>query len=312
MEVAAINDLASPRTLAHLLRHDSVAGPWDIPIVGGDDSLTIQDTVIPCTSHRLPSEIPWAGAGVDLVVEATGLFQGREGAKGHLGSSVHRVIISAPSPDADLTVVMGVNHRDFDPLRHRVLSNASCTTNCFAPILMLVDRALGVEAASLSTVHCYTNDQHLADAPHKDLRRARAAGLSMIPTTTSATLALGKIFPALEGRISCQAIRVPTAQVSAVEMVMMLKRDAVLGEVREMFRAAERGPLAGILGYAEEELVSIDYRGDSRSAVVDGPLLALPAPRLLKVFGWYDNETGYSHRLVDLILHLSGTHGGTP
>jgi glyceraldehyde 3-phosphate dehydrogenase len=175
---------------------------------------------------------------------------------------------------------------------------------------MLVDREFGVEAASLSTIHCYTNDQPLMDAPHRDLRRARAAGLSMIPTSTSAAQALGRIFPSLEGRLSCQAVRVPTAQVSAVEMVMMLRCDAVREDVSGMFRAAAEGPLAGILGYTEEELVSIDYRGDSHSAVVDGRLLALPSPRLLKVFGWYDNETGYSHRLVDLMLHLSPVQGG--
>jgi glyceraldehyde 3-phosphate dehydrogenase (phosphorylating) len=310
MEVAAVNDLAPPRTLAHLLRNDSGSGRWGVPVEGGDGSLRLGGRVIPCSSYRLPPEIPWEKAGVELVVEATGLFRERLSAEGHLGRGVQRVVISAPSPDADLTVVVGVNHRDFEPSRHFIVSNASCTTNCFAPILMLVHRELGVEAATLSTIHCYTNDQFLVDAPHRDLRRARAAGLSMIPTSTSASQALEKVLPALAGRMTCLAIRVPAAQVSAVEMVLMLGRDALAGAVREMFIAAEKGPLAGILGYTEEELVSMDYRGDSRSAVVDGPLLALPCPRLLKVFGWYDNETGYSHRLVDLILHLSGAPGG--
>jgi glyceraldehyde 3-phosphate dehydrogenase (phosphorylating) len=312
LEVVAVNDLAAPRSLAHLLRFDSVAGKWDVAVEAGDATLRIQGHEIPCTSFRLPSEIPWRGAEVDVVVEATGLFRDRRGSEGHLQPGVSQVIISAPSPDPDLTVVMGVNHRDFDPARHRILSNASCTTNCMAPILMLADEKLGIEAASLSTIHCYTNDQFLVDAPHRDLRRARAAGLSMIPTTTSATLALGQIFPRLEGRISCLAVRVPAPQVSAVDMVMTLKRSTVKGEVREIFRAAAGGRLSGILGYTEEELVSMDYRGDSRSAVVDGPLLALPSPRLLRVFAWYDNETGYSNRLVDLIHHLSAVQGGMP
>ena len=312
LEIVAINDVAEPRILAHLIHYDSIQGRWDVPLEADGGSIRVRGKSIPCTSCPAPGQIPWGDTGVEVVVEATGLFRQRQGASGHLGSGVRRVIISAPSPDADLTVVVGVNHRDFDPARHQVLSNASCTTNCFAPILMLVDRELGVEAASLSTIHCYTNDQPLIDAPHRDLRRARAAGLSMIPTTTSATLALGRLFPRLAGKISCQAVRVPTAQVSAVEMVMMLRRDAKLDAVREIFRAAEAGDLKGILGYTEDETVSIDYRGDPRSAVVDGPLLALPAPRLLKVFAWYDNETGYTHRLADLILQVSGANGGKP
>ena len=312
LEIVAVNDVAPPGTLAHLLQYDSLAGRWNVPVVADGNSLSVRGRRIPCSSSREPAGVPWMGTGAEVVVEATGLFRNRKEAEGHLGPEVGRVIISAPSPDADLTLVMGVNHQDYDPSRHRILSNASCTTHCLAPILMLVDRNLGVEAASLSTVHCYTNDQPLVDAPHRDLRRARAAGISMIPTTTSASGALGKIFPALEGKLSCLAIRVPTSQVSAVEMVMMLRRDANLEALREMFRAAERGPLAGILGYTDEELVSIDYRGDSRSAVVDGSLLALPSPRLLKVFAWYDNEAGYTHRLVDLILHLSECQGGKP
>ena len=312
LEIVALNDVADPGTLAHLVRHDSVSGRWDVPVEADGRFLRIRGKKIRCTPHTVPSEIPWGEAGVEVVVEATGLFRERRGAEGHLSSGARRVIISAPSPDADLTVVIGVNQGDFDPARHRILSNASCTTNCLAPILMLVDRKLGVEAAALSTIHCYTNDQHLLDAPHRDLRRGRAAALSMIPTTTSASLALARIFPHLAGRISCGAVRVPTAQVSAVEMVMMLGRDTEMETVRTMFRDAEKGDLKGILGYTEEELVSIDYRGDSRSAVVDGALLALPSPRLLKIFAWYDNETGYTHRLVDLILQVSGAHGGKP
>jgi glyceraldehyde 3-phosphate dehydrogenase len=309
LDVVAVNDVASPQTLAHLLRHDSTGGAWRLPVEAGDGWLSIQGKRIPCTASRHPAEVPWREAGAEVVVEATGLFRDRRGAAGHLAAGAQRVIISAPSPDADFTAVVGVNHYDYDPKLHRVLSNASCTTNCIAPILMLIEKDPGIEAASLSTIHCYTNDQPLMDAPHRDLRRARAAGLSMIPTTTSAELALGKIFPNLAGKITCLAVRVPTAQVSAVDLAILLARDADLKAVRETFRAAARGPLASLFGYAEEELVSIDYRGDSRSAVVDGPLLAMPSSRLLRVFAWYDNEVGYTHRLADLILHLSRVAG---
>ncbi len=312
VEIVAVNDVAPPSALAHLLEHDSVFGRWEVPVESVGGTLQAGGKVIPCSSCRLPGEIPWEAAGAEIVVEATGLFRERCQAEGHLSGGVRRVIVSAPSPGADLTVVMGVNHAQFDPGRHRILSNASCTTNCLAPILMLIDREFGVEGASLSTIHCYTNDQPLADAPHRDLRRARAAGLSMIPTSTSASQALGELFPSLRGRICCQAVRVPAAQVSAVEMVMMLAREAELEEVRGLLLSAARKELSGILGYTTEELVSSDYRGESRSAVVDGSLLALPSPRLLRVFAWYDNELGYTHRLVDLILHLSADQGGHP
>lgn len=309
IEVVAVNDVASPQTLAHLLRHDSTGGAWRLPVEAGDGWLSIEGNRIPCTASRHPAEIPWKEAGAEVVVEATGLFRDRRGAAAHLAAGAQRVIISAPSPDADFTAVVGVNHRDYDPQVHRVLSNASCTTNCIAPILMLLENDPGIEAASLSTIHCYTNDQPLMDAPHRDLRRARSAGLSMIPTTTSAEPALGKIFPKLAGKITCLAVRVPTAQVSAVDLAILLGRDSDLETVRETFRAAAGGPLASLFGYAEEELVSIDYRGDSRSAIVDGPLLAMPSSRLLRVFAWYDNEVGYTHRLADLILHLSRAEG---
>jgi glyceraldehyde 3-phosphate dehydrogenase len=308
--IAAVNDLAEPRILAHLLRHDSIAGTWRVPVQGGDGSLLVGGRSIPCTSWKSPAEVPWKAAGVDLVVEATGWFRTRRTAEGHLKAGAGRVVISAPSPDADLTTVVGVNHRLFDPARHRILSNASCTANCVAPLLHLLDRAFGVECGTMTTVHCFTNDQFLVDAPHADLRRARSAPMSIIPTTTSAAQALDRVLPGLAGRIACLAVRVPTSNVSAVDLTVQLRRDAGLPEVRELFRQSAEGELAGIVGYEEDELVSVDYRGDSRSAVVDATLLALPSPRLLRVFAWYDNETGYTHRLMDLIRHLAGTGEG--
>jgi len=311
IEIGAVNDLAEARTLAHLVLHDSLSGEWEIPLEARGSSLVVAGQEIPCTSRRSPAEIPWGGSGVELVVEATGLFRERRDAEGHLRSGARTVIISAPSPDADLTAVMGVNQDAYDPANHRVISNASCTTHCMAPLLMLLDRELGVEACSMTTVHCYTNDQPLMDTPHRDLRRARAAGMSMIPTTTSASQAIRAVLPALAGKLTCLAVRVPTPSVSAVDLVTALTREADLEEVHHLFREAARGSLSGILGYSEEELVSIDYRGDSRSAVVDGPLLALPSSRLLKVFAWYDNESGYTQRLLDLVLHVAGAIGAS-
>jgi len=304
VEIASVNDLADTRTLAHLLRHDSLSRVWPTPVEAREGFLVVGGRPIPCTSSRSPIEIPWRDAGVQVVMEATGSFRGGRSAEGHLLSGAERVIVSAPAPAADLTVVMGVNHESYDPHRHRLLSNASCTTNCMAPILMLLDRQLGIESGAMTTIHCYTNDQRLTDAPHRDLRRARAAGLSMIPTSTSASETIPAVLPDLAGKITCLAVRVPTPNVSVVDFTITLRRGTTPEEVRDLFRSASRGPLSGILGYSEEELVSIDFLGDAHSAVVDGPLLALPAPRLLKVFAWYDNESGYTHRLLDLVRHL--------
>jgi glyceraldehyde 3-phosphate dehydrogenase (phosphorylating) len=309
VEVAAINDVAPARTLAHLLRHDSVAGSWDVQVESSEAELVVSGRSIPCWDRPSPEDIPWPEQGVEMVIEATGRFQSRAAASGHLRGSVRNVIISSPSLDADFTVGWGVNHQLVDPSRHRVISNASCTTQCVAPLLLLVNRTWGIDACSMSTIHCYTNDQPLMDAPHRDLRRSRAAGMSMIPTTTSASMALEKIFPELAGKISCLAIRVPTPFVSAADLVVSLKRDGDLESARDLFRTAGEGPLSGVVGYTEEELVSVDYRGETCSAVVDGSLLALPSPRLLRLFAWYDNESGYTHRLLDLIRHLAAGPG---
>ncbi|HEV8376696.1 MAG TPA: type I glyceraldehyde-3-phosphate dehydrogenase [Candidatus Polarisedimenticolia bacterium] len=311
IQVAGVNDVAPPETLAYLLSNDSIAGRWKVPVEGRESSIVAEGRVIPCTRHASPEAIPWGDWGVEIVVEATGLFRERAAAARHLRGGARQVIISAPSPDADRTVVWGINQAEMDPSRHPVVSGASCTTQCAAPLIRIADEAWGVEACSMTTIHCYTNDQPLMDAPHHDRRRSRAAGMSMIPTSTSASQALEGVFPDLASKITCLAVRVPIPFVSAVDLVTSLKRETDLETVREVFRTAEQGPWGGIVGYTEEEWVSVDFRGDSRSAVVDGKLLALPSPRLLKVFAWYDNESGYSHRLVDLIRHLARI-GGAP
>ncbi len=306
LRVVAINDLAEPAMLAHLLRHDSLFGRLDADIGVGNVSIRVGGREpMRCTRIPRPSEIPWRDAGVDLVLEATGAFASRAAASGHLASpGERRVIITTPSPDADLTVCYGVNHALYNPDRHRVLSNASCTTNGMAVVLAVADEAFGIERAAMTTVHCLTNNQVLMDAPHRDPRRARAAGMSMIPTSTSAAAAIAQVIPALRGRIQALAVRVPTAAVSLLDLTLLLRRPTTIGAVRDAFRSAADGPLAGILGYETEELVSIDYLGDTRSAVIDAPLLALQGDGFLKVYAWYDNERGYVQRLVDLIRHM--------
>ena len=311
LEVVALNDLAAPPILAHLLRHDSVAGRLDKEVRAVDGAIVADGRTIRCTHAPRPAEIPWSG--VDVVIEATGRFVTRAAAAGHLEGGARRVVISSPSDDADLTVCYGVNHESYDPSRHRVLSNASCTTNAMAAVLAVADGAFGVVRASMTTVHCSTNNQVLVDAPHADPRRARAAGLSMIPTSTTAASAIGRVMPRLAGQVRCLAVRVPTAAVSLIDLTVVLKKATTLDAARAAFRDAAQGRLRGILGYGEEELVSIDYLGDSRSAVVDGALLALDGGTFLKVFAWYDNERGYVHRLADLIAHMMRTEapGGT-
>ena len=301
-EVVALNDLAAPPILAHLLRHDSVAGRLDRDVRAAGEAIVADGRTIPCTSAPRPSEIRWPD--VDIVIEATGRFVTRAAAAGHLAGRARRVVISSPSDDADLTVCFGVNHEAYDPARHVVVSNASCTTNAMAAVLSVADAAFGVEVASMTTVHCYTNNQVLVDAPHPDPRRARAAGVSMIPTSTTAAAAIGQVMPGLAGRVRCLAVRVPTAAVSLIDLTMVLRRATTLDKARAAFREAAEGRLRGILGYGEEELVSIDYLGDSRSAILDAGLLALDQGTFLKAFAWYDNERGYVHRLADLVVHM--------
>ncbi|PYS94656.1 MAG: type I glyceraldehyde-3-phosphate dehydrogenase [Acidobacteria bacterium] len=310
LEVVAINDLAEPAVLAHLVRHDSLFGRFEGEVRAEGDALRAGDRLIRCTRASAPSEIPWDRSGADRVLEATGVFASRAAASGHLRGGARTVIITSPCADADLTVCYGVNQALYDTGRHRVLSNASCTTNAMAVVLAVVEEAFGIERAGMTTVHCYTNGQVLMDAPHRDLRRARAAGLSMIPTSTSAATAIGQVLPSLRGRVHALAIRVPTAAVSLVDLSLVLRRPAGLDEAHRALRAAAEGPLRGILGYSEEELVSIDYLGDTRSAVIDAPLLALEGESFLKVYAWYDNERGYVQRLADLVRHVARREAG--
>jgi glyceraldehyde 3-phosphate dehydrogenase (phosphorylating) len=305
LRVAAVNDLGEPGILAHLLRHDSLFGPPGVEVRAEGRSLRVGDSSIRCTRISSPAEIPWGEEGIDIVLEATGVFTTRAGAAAHLKGGARRVIITSPSPDADLTVCYGVNHESFDPRRHRVISNASCTTNAMAVLLQVADEAFGVEQAAMTTVHCLTNNQVLMDAPHRDPRRARAAALSMIPTSTSAEGAIVQVMPSLRGRLHALAIRVPTSAVSFIDLTLVLRRPATPEAARDLFRAAAAGRLQGILGYTDEELVSIDFLGDRRSAVVDGPLLAVQGGTFLKIFAWYDNESGYVQRLLDLVRHLA-------
>ena len=309
LEVVAVNDLAPPATLAHLLRHDSLYGAIGAPVSSGAESLLVGTRTLRWTGRRSPAEIPWRDAGAEYVLEATGSFTHREAAGRHLHGGVRRVIVSAPSADADLTVCCGVNEKAYDPARHQVISNASCTTNAMAVLLSVAESAFGIEQAAMTTVHCVTNNQVLMDAPHQDPRRARAAGMSMIPTTTSAEQAIVQVMPALRGRLHALAVRVPTSAVSFIDLTILLRRGTTLAAVRDAYRAAAEGAMAAVLGYCDEPLVSIDFLGDTRSAVVDAPLLALQGDRWLKVYAWYDNERGYVSRLNDLFRHLARRDG---
>lgn len=310
IEVAAVNDLAAPAALAHLLKHDSLYGTLAHAVAAEPDALVVDGRRIPWTGRRSPAEIPWRAAGVDYVVEATGQFARREAAAGHLAGGARRVIISAPSPDADVTLCLGVNDDAYDPARHTVLSNASCTTNAAAVMLAVADRAFGVEQASMTTVHCLTNNQMLMDAPHADLRRARAAPLSMVPTTTSAAEAIVRVLPGLAGKLHALAVRVPVSAVSLIDLTLLLRAPATAAAARDAYRAAAEGAMAAVLGFTEEPLVSIDFLGERRSAVIDAALLALRGDRWLKVLGWYDNERGYVERLSDLARLLARHDAG--
>ncbi len=310
LDVVAVNDLGDRSILAHLLKHDSLFGKPPFDISAGENGLRAGERTISCTHAVDPASIPWNESSVDVVLESTGRFTDRAAAAAHLGRGARAVIITSPSPDADLTICYGVNESRYDPERHRVISNASCTTNAMAVAMSVIHEAFGIQRAAMTTVHCYTNNQVLMDAPHRDPRRARAAGMSMIPTSTSAADAIVQVMPQLRDRIHALAIRVPTAAVSLIDLTLVLGRKTRIEEVRETYRRAAEGPLSGVLGYADEELVSIDYLGDARSAIIDGPLLALDGGDLLKVFAWYDNERGYVARLVDLVRHMGRLRGG--
>lgn len=300
LELAAINDLTTNDQLAHLLKYDSVHRTFGQDVAHDETSITIGDRKIPAFAVRNPAELPWKDLGIDIVLECTGVFRDRDGAGKHLAAGASRVIISAPGKGVDGTFCVGINTDEYDPAKHQVVSNASCTTNCLAPVAKVVHERFGIVKGQMVTVHSYTNDQRILDLPHKDLRRARAAAMSMIPTTTGAAQAIGLVIPELAGKLDGSAIRVPTPNVSIVVLTVQLAKATDRDEVNAALKAASEGALAGVLGYEEKPLVSNDFIGDSHSSVVDASLTAVNAGDLLQVQSWYDNEWGFSSRMVDL------------
>ncbi len=301
IEIVAINDLTDAKTLAHLLKYDSVHGifPGDVAVKG--DELLVNGKSIKIFAVKNPAELPWQQEKIDVVLEATGLFTAREKAELHLKAGAKKVVISAPATGEDITIVMGVNHTLYDPKKHHIISNASCTTNCLAPVAKVLHEAFGIEKGLVTTVHSYTNDQQILDLPHKDLRRARAAALSMIPTTTGAAKAVSLVLPELKGKLDGMAIRVPTPNVSVVDLVATLTKKTDAEQVNAALKAASQGALNGILGFSEEPLVSCDYNGNPLSSIVDGLSTKVLDGSMVKVISWYDNECGFSNRVVDLI-----------
>jgi glyceraldehyde 3-phosphate dehydrogenase len=306
IEFVAVNDLTDTKTLAHLLKYDSVLGNLDQHITATDNGIKVEDHEFKVFSQRDPAAIDWESVGADIVVESTGIFTKAEDAKKHLHGSVKKVIISAPAKNEDITIVLGVNEEKYDPAAHHIISNASCTTNCLAPVAKVVHEKFGIRSAQMTTIHSYTNDQQLLDLPHKDLRRARAAALSMIPTSTGAAKAVALVLPELKGKFDGISVRVPTPNVSLVDVVMDLDKDATAEEVNRALKDAANGDLKGILGFCEEPLVSSDFKRNSNSSIVDAEYTKVIGGNMLKVLSWYDNEWGYSCRVRDLIKYIAG------
>jgi glyceraldehyde 3-phosphate dehydrogenase len=305
IEFVAVNDLTDPKTLAHLLKYDSVLGNLKNDISAGTDSISIDGRTIKVFAEKDPAKLPWESVGAQVVVESTGRFTDAVDAKKHLRGTVKKVIISAPAKNEDVTLVLGVNQETYDPAKHHIISNASCTTNCLAPIAKVINDNFKIVCGTMTTIHSYTNDQVILDFPHKDLRRARAAALSMIPTTTGAAKALKLVVPELAGKLDGFSMRVPTPNVSVVDLVAYVEKKTTKEEVNATLKAAsESGPLKGYLGYETNELVSSDFKGDSRSSIVDSPMTLVVGGNLVKVISWYDNEWGYSCRVRDLINYL--------
>ncbi|MEW9031879.1 MAG: ArsJ-associated glyceraldehyde-3-phosphate dehydrogenase [Planifilum fimeticola] len=304
LEVVAVNDLTDAGTLAHLFKYDSVHGRLEADVEVTDEGFAVNGRPVKVLAERDPANLPWGELGVDLVVESTGRFRKREDAAKHLQGGAKKVIISAPAKDEDVTIVMGVNEDSYDPANHHVISNASCTTNCLAPVVKVLHQKFGVRRGLMTTVHSYTNDQQILDLPHKDLRRARAAGMSIIPTTTGAAAAVAKVLPELKGKLNGFAMRVPTPNVSVVDLVAELDREVTAEKVNEALRFAAEGDLKGILGYSDEPLVSKDFNGDPRSSIVDALSTMVMEGNMVKVVAWYDNEWGYSNRVVDLAAYI--------
>ncbi len=307
VEVVAINDLTDAGTMAHLLKYDSVHGQLDNTIRAEDNAIVIDDRAIAYSAIKDPAKLPWQALGVDIAMECTGLFRDRENASKHLNAGARKVIISAPAKDPDNTIVMGVNHTQYDPKQHHILSNASCTTNCLSPVAKVLLDHFGIHSGLMTTIHAYTGDQRLLDFPHKDLRRARSAALSMIPTTTGAAKAVALVLPELDGKLNGLAIRVPTPNVSIVDIVVTIEKSGVsVNDVNAALKAAAEGELAGIMGYCDLPLVSTDFNGNTLSSIVDAQTTYV-MDKMVKVLSWYDNESGYSHRMVDLAAMVGST-----
>jgi glyceraldehyde 3-phosphate dehydrogenase len=297
----AVNDLTNAATLAHLLKYDSILGNLKEDVTAAGDKISVEGNTFQVLSVKDPAQLPWKDLGVDIVFESTGLFTDRDSAAKHLAAGAKKVIITAPAKKPDITLVIGVNSDKYDPKAHHIVSNASCTTNCLAPMAKVLHESFGIVKGWMTTIHSYTNDQQLLDLPHKDLRRARAAALSMIPTTTGAAAAVGEVLPDLKGRLDGFAMRVPTPNVSVVDLAAIVTRKTTADEVNAAFKAAADGPLKGILEYVTAPLVSIDFRGDPHSSIIDSPYTKVMDGDFVKVLSWYDNEWGYSSRCVDLV-----------
>jgi glyceraldehyde 3-phosphate dehydrogenase len=302
LDVVGINDLTEAKTSAHLLKWDSVHGPYPGTVEADGDAIVVDGKRIPISKERDPAKLPWKSLGAQIVIESTGVFTDREGAGKHLEAGAERVIISAPAKSPDATIVLGVNTDAYDPAKHRIVSNASCTTNCLAPVAKVLHDNWGIEQGWMTTIHAYTNDQVILDFPHKDMRRARAAAVSMIPTSTGAAKAIGEVMPTLKGKLDGFAMRVPTSDVSVVDLVTILAKDASADAINDAMRKAAAGPLAGILQVSDEPLVSIDFRGNPHSSILDAENTKVMGKRFAKILSWYDNEWGYASRVVDLAV----------
>lgn len=305
IEIVAINDLTDPKTLAHLLKYDTLYGKFNGTVEATENSIIVNGKEIRIFAERDPKNIPWGLQGADVVIESTGLFTDATKAKAHIEAGAKKVLISAPAKNEDITIVLGVNEDKYDAKNHNIISNASCTTNCLAPFAKVLDEKFGILQGLMTTIHSYTNDQKILDAPHKDLRRARAAGEAMIPTTTGAAKAVALVLPQLKGKLNGMAVRVPTPTVSMTDLVCELGKSVTAEEVNAALREAAEGELKGILGFSDEPLISMDFRGDERSSIVDGLSTMVMGDNLVKVVAWYDNEWGYSNRLADLTKYVA-------
>jgi glyceraldehyde 3-phosphate dehydrogenase len=306
LEFVAVNDLTDAATLAHLLTHDSILGRFPGEVSADGDQIAVDGGRLTVLAERDPQRLPWRDLGVDVVIESTGFFTNATKARAHIEAGARKVLISAPASNEDITVCMGVNHTAYNPADHHVISNASCTTNCLAPVAKVLSDSFGIEAGLMTTVHAYTNDQVLLDGPHKDLRRARAAGLSIIPTSTGAAKAMSLVMPELTGKLHGMSLRVPVSDVSLVDLTVTLSRPATVDDVNSELREAADGSLSGILSVCDEQLVSVDFLHDSHSSIVDAPSTMAVGDRMVKVLSWYDNEWGYSCRVVELAEHIAG------